>query len=260
MTADSLRIFCVLTYRDLRFMFWELGSRLIDGAIIVLMQTLAIGQFLPLLGMPIELIGPLYIGTITQIIFSAAYGISFRYVADLKHTKFINYQLGLPLSKTALFAQLIVSMMIEIALISLPLIGLGSLFLGQAFSLNNAQLLPAIIMYLLTLFFYALLFIYLAFSSEYTWFIDNIWARRLSPLFLLGCAYFTWKKLYAFNATIGMLLLCNPLTYIHEGLRATLLGPEEFLSAWLCFGMITIFSILLIVLLARSIKKRLDPV
>lgn len=256
----TLRTCAALMYRDIRFMIFQLPNRMIDAAILVLMQVLAIGQFLPLMGMPTSLTAPLFIGTITQIVFSAAYSISFRYISDLNKEKFINYQLTLPVSKTMLFAQIIISFMIEVAFINIPIIFLGSFFLGPLFSLHNAQWIGGIIMYLLSLFFYSLLFIYLAFSSPYTWFLDNVWARRLSPLFLLGCGYFTWKKLYAFNAAIGILVLANPLTYIHEGLRSALLGTQEYLPLWVCMLATSLFCLLCAFLLSRAVIKRLDPV
>jgi ABC-2 type transport system permease protein len=196
----------------------------------------------------------------TQIVFSSAYGIAFAYVTDLHRNRFINYQLTLPMPKTFLFGEFIFIFMIEIFFISLPLIIAGSLFLGPLFPLHHANWFLIIAMYLLSLLFFSLLFIYLAFNTEYTWFLDNVWARRLTPLFLLGCSFFTWKKLYAFNKTLGTLFLCNPLTYIHEGLRGAFLGQENFLPFWICFGMTLISCTLLVLLLSYAIKKRLDPV
>lgn len=252
--------FAMLAWRDLRAILARLPARLFDGSIVVFMQTLAIGQFLPLLGMPGQLIAPLFIGTFTQIIFTAAYGISFRYVNDLHKNKFINYQLTLPLPKAWVFAHIVLSFIIEFICISIPLVFLGSIFLGSSFSLIHARWPLVFCMYALTLVFYALLFVYLAFACPYTWFLDNIWARRLTPLFLLGCSYYTWKKLYAFNVPLAVILLANPLTYVHEGLRGTLLEPSFFLSAWLCMGIIAGACALLIVLLTHAVRKRLDPV
>ena len=233
-TGNYMRVFGALLYRDVRFIISQLPSRLLDGVFIVAVQTLAIGSFLPLLGMPVELSGPLYIGTMTQIIFSTAFTFAFRIAFDLKTDRFIEYELTLPLPKFLVIAKIIVSFMIQLALVGLPLIFLGTVFLGKIFSLHNASWALSIITYFLTLLFYSLLFVYLAFNYSYPWFTDNAWTRRLTPLFLTGCAYFTWYKLYAFNHFLAYFLLINPLTYVHEGLRAALLGQENFLSAWLC--------------------------
>lgn len=256
----QMRTFLALIHRDVRFIIDSLPGRLIDGCIIVMMQTLVIGKFLPLIGMPKELIGPLFIGMITQIVFSSAYGIAFRQANDLKKSKFINYQLALPLNKMWLFGQIILSFMIEVAFISLPLIGLGTIFLSSYFTIQINSLIATIVMYVLSLLVYAALFIYFVFSSDFNWFVDNVWARRLSPLFFFGCGYYTWKKLYAFNAGLGAFTLLNPITYVHEGLRNVLLGSDDFIPLWICMIMTTLFCAALMIGLRFAIKKRLDPV
>lgn len=257
---DQVRTFWALVSRDLRFIIASLPGRLVDGCIIVIMQTLVIGKFLPLLGMPKDLIGPLFIGMITQIVFSSAYGIAFRQANDLKKSKFINYQLALPLNKMWLFAQIILSFMIEVTFITLPLIALGSIFLSAYFTIQTSSLAATIIMYLLSLLVYSTVFIYLVYQYDYNWFLDNIWARRLTPLFFFGCGYYTWKKLYAFNQGLAVLTLFNPITYVHEGLRNVLLGDENFIPLWICICMTIFFSTTLMIGLKYAIKRRLDPV
>lgn len=257
---DQMRTFLALIRRDVSFIIDSLPGRLIDGCIIVMMQTLVIGKFLPLIGMPKDLIGPLFIGMITQIVFSSAYGIAFRQANDLKKSKFINYQLALPLNKAWLFGQIIFSFMIEIAFISLPLIALGSIFLASYFTIQISSLAATLLMYILSLLIYASLFIYFVYSCDFNWFLDNVWARRLTPLFFFGCGYYTWKKLYAFNAGLGVLTLLNPITYVHEGLRSVLLGSGDFIPLWICVAMTSIFCTALMIGLKYAIKRRLDPV
>lgn len=259
-TFDQMRTFWALVIRDVQFIVASLPGRLIDGCIIVIMQTLVIGRFLPLLGMPKELIGPLFIGMITQIVFSSAYGIAFRQANDLKKSKFINYQLALPLNKRWLFGQIVLSFMIEVAFISLPLIVLGSVFLSSYFTIQTGSLLATAFMYLLALALYSCLFIYLVYSCDYNWFLDNVWARRLTPLFFFGCGYYTWKKLYAFNSGLAVFTLLNPITYVHEGLRNVLLGGDNFIPLWICMGMTLLFCGTLMIGLQYAIKRRLDPV
>ena len=254
------RTFYALAYRDFKFMLSEFSTRVIDGFVIAALQILVIGYFLPILGMPANLIGPLFIGMITQIVFSAGYNISFKYANDLRHAKFINYQMALPLPKSWLFAQIIVSFMIELIMITLPIIIFGTLLLSSSILINPPSWILVIIMYLMNLLFYALLFLQISFSSSYTWFLDNVWARRLTPLFFFGCAYYTWKGLFKFNILIAYLFLLNPLTYIHEGLRAALFGQENYLPFAICLSIVSFSCIILACMLARAIKKRLDPV
>lgn len=259
-SVQYARTFAALVQRDIKFIINELPTRVIDGAVIAVMQTLVIGYFLPALGMPADLIGPLFIGMITQIVFSASYNIAFRHANDLQHNKFINYQMALPLPKLWLFAQIVLAFMIEIIMMTLPVIVFGSYILSSSLTVNPPSWLLLLLMYILSVLLYSLLFLHLVFNSSYTWFMDNVWARRLTPLFFFGCGYYTWKKLFLFNQTIAYITLMNPITYIHEGLRSALFGQENYLPLALCLFMVSAACAAISYLLARAVKKRLDPI
>lgn len=254
------RTFGALVHRDFKFVLSELSTRIIDGLVIAGIQIMVIAYFLPLLGMPASLIGPLFVGTITQVVFSAGYSISFKYASDLNHAQFINYQMALPLPKAWLFAQIILSLLIELMMVTLPIIVFGSIVLSSSLPINPPSWILLLGMYLLNLFFYSLLFLQISFSTSYTWFIDNVWARRFTPLFFFGCGYYTWKGLLNFNSTIAYIFLLNPLTYVHEGLRAALFGNENYLPLIVCITMVSFACLILAFLLAKAVKKRLDPV
>ncbi len=260
MYSEYFQTFCVLAHRDLRLITANITGRLIDGCIIVFLQTLAIGQFLPLLGMPISMIAPLYIGTTTQVIFSTSFAVAFRYVYDIEKVRFFRYQMSLPLPKTLLFAEYIFTFMLEIFSILIPVFCIGTLLLGTSFPLDQMRIIPSIGMFVLMVFFYSLIFIYFAFSLNYFWFLDNVWVRRLGPMFLLGCTFFTWKQAYAFSPFFAKLFLLCPVTYVHEGMRAAMLGQSNYLPLWICVTVILSCSAALIVLLQRAIRRRLDPI
>lgn len=260
MYSEYFQTFFVLAHRDLRLIAQGIKGRLIDGCIIVFLQTLAIGQFLPLLGMPVSMIAPLYIGTITQVVFSTSFAVAFRHVYDIEKVRFFRYQMSLPIPKTLLFAEYIFSFMLEIFSILIPVFCLGTLLLGSYFPLDQMRMLPSIGMFVLMVFFYSLVFIYLAYSLNYFWFLDNVWVRRLGPMFLLGCTFFTWKQAYNFSPFFGKLFLLSPVTYTHEGMRAALLGQENYLPLWICVTVIITLSAVLIFLLQRAINRRLDPI
>lgn len=259
-SSDYYKVFLAISYRDLRFIVKKLPSRLFDSAILATMQVLGLGYFLPLLGLPQEAIGPLFIGTATNIIYSLSYNISFSYVLDLERNRYINYAIILPIPTALLFAQFVFIFLVEVMIITFPLFFLASSFLSPAFSWANANIGAVALMFFIYCLFSALLFIYLAFATPYTWFLDNIWPRRLAPLALLGCGAFTWKKVYLINSLLGSLLLLNPLTYIHEGLRSAFFGGNDYLPYSLALVMAVFWCIIIFLLLLRAIKQRLDPV
>ncbi|MFZ5954672.1 MAG: hypothetical protein ACOYT8_06275 [Candidatus Dependentiae bacterium] len=257
---NNVRVFFALLRRDIRFIGHTLLKDLIDAGILCLLQVLVFGRLLPLLGMSIANVGPLYLVNICQILFLLGFNLAFNLVFDLKFDRFIQYHFTLPISKRWLFAQYVCSFMLKCITISLPLVSLGLFLLRDIILLSHANWLQFGIMYTTSMIFFALLFLTLSFKYEYKWFLDNIWPRRLSPLFLLSASFFPWYKVKAFSNFFGYLFLLNPITYIIEGFRTTLLGGNYYLPFWLCLSVLVCSIAGLIVLLTNAVYKRLNPV
>lgn len=257
---NNLAVFLALNKREMKIITLNITSRLIDGFFLVGSQVLGFGYLLPLAGMPAHLVAPIFLGTVTRIFFFLGFSFSMRRIMDLKYNRVIEYHLSFPFSKKWLIGQYIVAFMMEALVTSLPLIFFGILFLSPYFHFDQMNILAFIAVYLQTLLFYGIFFTYISFACSYQWFLDNVWARRFTPLILLGCTLFSWKATYAFSPFFGMLFLLNPLTYLNEALRAALLGQKDFLSLSLCMMVIALFSIAFTLLLARAVQKNLDPV
>lgn len=253
-------VFVALTRREIKIIAINLRSRLIDGLFLVGSQVLGFGYLLPLAGMPAEFVAPIFLGTVTRIFFFLGFGFAIRRITDLQYQRIIDYHLTFPLSKKWLIGQYILAFMIEALITSLPLIFFGIIFLSSFFHVQNMNLVAFLLVYIQTLLFYGIFFTYISFSSPYQWFLDNVWARRFTPLILLGCTLFSWKASYAFSPFFGIVFLFIPLTYLNEALRSALLGPEEFLPLWICMVATLLFSCAFAVLLARAVQKNLDPV
>jgi hypothetical protein len=256
----SWYIFWALLRRDLKIISFNIKSRFVDGILLLTSQVIGFGYLLPLAGMPTALVAPVFLGIVTRIFFFLGYGFSMQRVFDLQQQRIIDYHLTLPFSLSFLIAEYIAGFIIEALLISLPLVIFGILLLGPIFPTEQISWLSFIIMYSLILIFYGLLFSYLGFANSYTWFLDNIWARRLTPLLFLGCSFFSWKETYEFSPFFGIVFLLNPITYTNEGLRACLLGQKGYLPLWISASVIICATIMLFFLLKAAIKKRLDPV
>jgi len=260
MAMNNAPVFWALLRRDLKIIRQSIFSELLDVGCLLTMQVLVFGKFLPLMGMPQENIAPLYLVSICQMLFLLGFNLAFNRVFDLKFDRFIEYHLSLPLNKKWLFGEYIVSFMIKCLVVSLPLVTAGLFLLRSVISLAHANWILFFIMYLLALLFFALFFQFLSFYYEFHWFLDNVWPRRLSPLFLLSASFFTWHKVYHFSKPLGIFFLCNPFTYITEGFRSTLLGGYPYLPIVYCVSVIALCNVLLIRLLAHAVKKTLNPV
>lgn len=258
--STNFGVFAALMRRDLKIIKKTIGKDIIDGGILCLLQVLIFGKLLPIMGMPIASIGPLYLVNICQILFLLGFNLAFNLVFDLKFDRFIQYHFTLPINKKWLFGQYVCSFMVKCITISLPLVSMGLFLLRDVIVLTHANWLAFALIYATSMVFFALLFLTLSFRYEFKWFLDNIWPRRLSPLFLLSASFFPWYKVQAFSKFFGYLFLLNPITYITEGFRRTLLADTNYLPFWLCLSVICLAIMCLIFVLNRAMIKRLNPV
>jgi len=257
---SSVYIFFALLRRDLKEIKGRLIGSMIDNIFLLATNVVVFGSLLPLMGMPPELIGPLFIGIIVLTIFQLGYTFSIKIVNDVKFDRFIDYHFSLPLSSKWILVEYITKFIIEAAIITLPLLMLGILLLGNKFIIVHTNWFAFGIMYLLILIFFATLFLYYGFAYTYEWFFSCIWTRRLDPLFLFGCVFLVWTKLYAFSRLLGITFLFNPVTYVAEGLRATLIGGDGFLPIWACMLGVSGGIIINWLLLVPAMRKKLDHV
>jgi ABC-2 type transport system permease protein len=259
--TNNIAIFLALLTRDLKVLKRRLNNLIIDGLILVSVTVLIFGYLLPLLGMPTTLIAPIFLGnSLSFFLASLGYNFATRMVYDLKFDRFIDYFLTLPLPKRWLFAYFITSFIIESSIVTLPLVTLGIVLLGKNFGPINGNFITFLAVYFLVLLFWALFFLGSSFTCSYQWFKSNMWARRIMPLFVLSSAFFTFKTITTFMPTMSTIMLCNPLTYVVEGLRAALLGGSDYLPLPTCLVGIFIAIILMSLRLHYGIHKQLDPV
>lgn len=256
----SFSTLLALTRRDLKVFLYELLGTFIDGMVIVVTEAVLFGYLMPLMGMPKTTIAPLYIGTMMWVLFFLGENLAIHHVFDLKHNRFIDYQLSLPLGHQYLFAHYVLSFAIKTTIISLPLLYFGITLLGERFQIISFNSMGFIAIYLMSILFIALFFLYLSFAYSFTWFMDNVWPRILSPLWGFGCVFFVWRQAYDISPILGYFFLLNPLTYISEGMRSAIIGGPEFINVWICVGMLAIFCSATIYGLRQGISHYLDPV
>lgn len=258
--VSNAHIFFSLLKRDLKIIKSKFLGIFIDNIIILAVTIILFGFLMPELGMPKELIAPIFIGNTVMTLFELGFSLGTKLVNDIKFNRFIDYQLCLPLSLTWLIAEYIVNFVIEACIFTLPLLALGIVLLGDKFIIYKTSWLAFSFMYPLVLVFFATLFLFFSFAYEYHWFFANIWARRLELLFTFGSVFIVWKRLYAFSKFWGTIFLLNPVTYATEGIRSTLIGGDNFLPFWICIIGVSIGIVINLFLLFPSMKRKLDHI
>lgn len=252
---SNFLVFLALLKRSTKTYRQQLPHTVLDGIILTSLNVLVFGYLFPAMSMPESLIAPVFLGTLITLSCNLGFSMATRVVRDLRFTRFIDYLLTLPFDKNWLWGYYVTSFVIELAISTVPLLIFGLWALSNKIDLSNAQWHYFVIIYLLGNLFFSLLFLSLSFLYPYFWFIDNIWPRRLTPLIISGSVYAPWQRIYELSNTLGILFLVNPITYLAEGMRSSLLGSTHYINPLFCIAALVIAVGFSTVLLSFSTKK-----
>lgn len=255
-----IKTFLQLLNRDMTIFRREYPTKLVDTAFLLFTNVVVFAYFLPQFGMaksygPFILVGSISIFGLFDVIGKVAVRL-----ADIEGVQAISYILNLPIKPSAVFGYIGLSWAIEPFIISLPLFLLGKLLLWDQFSLAAIHYEKALIMLAAGCLFYGYFSLWLTGMMKGTSSLSQLFIRIINPIFMFGCYWYTWKTAYALNPIVGYLSLLNPLTFISEGMRSAVLGPEGYLPFWACFGAIWIFTAVCALDAIRRLRKRLDCV
>lgn len=257
---DSLRIFSYLLYRNFLDTKSRLRSLIIDGVILMCVDTFLIAKLFPLFNIPLEFLAPLFVAdTFLMLLFIQGDTFCLRMVLDVINNRFIYYNLTLPIHWMWIFTAFCLSFMLETMIISFPLMTIGIGFFSSMVPNISIKWGFFLLHYVVSLLFIATFFLYVTFRYPYSWIENNLWPRRLLPMFCLGAATAPWYKVFDFSPILAYIGLLNPLTYFAEGFRFSLLSGH-YLPFSVSVCMLFVASTINIILLYRGILKRLDPV
>ncbi|MFI5333017.1 MAG: ABC transporter permease [Candidatus Babeliales bacterium] len=179
-------------------------------------------------------------------------------ISDFEGDQIINYYLTLPIPSWMIFLRLIFYYSLNFGMLSILVLPIGQLLIWNQFNILNVALGKFFLIFVLSNLFYGAFTLWVASRVKNMTKIGNVWMRFVYPVWFLGGFQFSWAVLASKWPYLAWLSFINPMTYIMEGMRAAVLGQQDFLNFWLCIGMLSIFIVLCswrgIVLL----KKRLD--
>jgi ABC-type polysaccharide/polyol phosphate export permease len=253
---NNFLVFKALLKRDIKLIVSNFTSILIDSVILSSCYILLFGFLLPAFGMEKTFSLPLFLGSAIITIISISFTRTVNIKSDIEFKKFIDYHLSLPISKNWLIFEYITAFVIDLFFSSIPSLIIGILILNDFEILNLLNFIP---IYIISLLFFATFFLFLAFSTNWLWFISNTWERMLVPMIHLGCILYIWVNLMKFSNFFGQLVLINPVTYIAEGYRSAFF-KTGYIPVSFCSMILLLFCIIMFFLLRRSFNKFLDPV
>lgn len=252
-------VFCALVRRNLKVALRSFWQDMTNYFIFIFLVAIIYGYIFPFIGTKVAFGASMFIGTIATMFRFGGYGRGMELVADLQFNKFFDYQIALPTTKIWVVASCIVSLFIELSYKVFLTLLFGKLVLGGRLDFSFFHLTNFLVIFFLGALMFATLLVFLIFFCSFHWWILSIWSRVFVPLEFLGCAFFPWSDLHVHFPRIAMVVLCNPFTYLVEGLRGSILGSSPFSTSTCAFALI-IFSFLNVLGIWYALRYRHDYV
>jgi len=225
------------------------------------MLALVAGYFMPSMGMQVSLALPLYLGSYVVTCISLGYTCSLNAAYDLRSPRLAYYFYTLPVHGLWIFVSLTIASMVHMFVVALPVLFLGCLLLVGQWALFSISWAAALLVMVLSVQFFVLLFGFLTHWCSIPALLGNAWPRFLSPLIAFGCTLYPFKVAYEQCPRLAFFIALNPVTYMAEGLRGALLGPEwAFFSVWCCILVLLSINVFLSCLGWWAVKRRINPV
>lgn len=256
---NNYSTFLALLHRDIKVFKKRFIGRSIDSIAWVTSLVITADKIMPMFGLSypsfgtFTLIGTLAVWGLFEMMTNIAV-----LVGDLEGERSISYLLTLPISQSMVFIEYAIASAYKSFITSLFILPLGALILGSNFAIAHMNIFKFICAFTMINLFYGFFTIFLASITPNLTFLGTIRMRFMFPLWFLGGYQFSWKMLYSKSKILAYINLCNPMTYVMDGLRCTVLEPDMFLPFWLCMLMLGLFSTLFGYIGTKRLLKRLD--
>lgn len=238
----------------------SIHQTLLDMFAPAIVNAFVAGFVLPHLGLPERWSGLVTVG---ELVFFSA-GMMFwrfgnKWIMEYEESETVTFELTLPLPTWLVPVRLVAGWFAQSIVTNSLTIFIAKLVLGSRFDWSHISWPKVIGMYLLmnlcfSLFAGAVTFYYLSLWKSW-----RFWDRFMFPLTLVSID-FSWMTAYIALKPLAYLMLLLPFTYAYEGMRAAILGQQEFINYWLCCSVLAGATVMLLWFTLRIFKKKLDCV
>lgn len=254
------RIFFQFMRKDLTSFRRIYFGKFFDTCFLFFTNVVVFAYFMPKLGLESNYGSFILIGAIASFgLFDIIAQVG-ELIFDIEGDKTIEYSLSMPLPSWAVFGQLAARWALNTFLLCTPLFLVGKIILWDQFDLGKIHLGKLLLIFPTICLFFGIFSLWLTSVIEKLNSLSSLFLRFINPLFMFGGYFFTWQASYELSPLIGYAILCNPMIYVMEGMRAATLGQEGYLPFWISFGALWGFNLLLGVIGITKLKKRLDCV
>ncbi|MBD3231833.1 hypothetical protein GF322_04190 [Candidatus Dependentiae bacterium] len=234
-------------------------SGIFDLIIWISILLLIFTHVYPLLGMTRNFGEFWAVGAIGSCCVFEIWGYVANFISDKKGDRTIDYFLSLPIPSWLVFIRFVISSAFRTSVYSILIIPLSKLIIWDRMDLSNFMPIQFLVMFLTVNIFFGFFTLLMSTIPEDITQIRRVWVRLVFPMWFLSGVEFPWYTIHnKLSSKISYILLLNPMLYTMEGVRATVLGQQNYISFWIClivlWSLIIIFGFTSIFIL----KKQLD--
>lgn len=260
-TIQTTKIFMQFLHRDLYVYTRQLHNQIVNYSLIY--PTLYIFCF-AFLQTQIYFHGQSHIGAIVFAgtclvpLLVMAFHITFDLLFDLEKNHHIDYQMMVLKPELIIIEQILFSSIFTF-FIMIPFFPLARIFASSFIDLSNISWVSLYLMLycgsLCASAYHKLAAVLLTVEK-----ISMFWTRINHVLLVLGGFWIPLYTIRSFSPTLGFLLRFNPIVYLTEGLRQSIVGGNDFLPIPQCIAALLMLSVIFTALACYFFKKRVDHI
>lgn len=233
-------------------------DKFIDVTIWVVLTMFVTSYIMPYFGLSHDFGVFQFGGIIAAIGLFELYGSAVELVTDFEGDRVINYSLTLPIPSWMALVSKGAYYFIVYFILSILVFPIGKLTLWNQLDLTQINYFRFFLSLIFQNIFYASFVLWTASIIANMNSLSSIWARYIFPMWFMGGFQFSWIALHKVMPIVSYINLLNPMIYITEMVRISILGQLDYINFWYCIIAVTFFSALCLALGIRNLKKRLD--
>ncbi len=247
-----------LIHTDLIIFKQTFLNKFIDLAIWVILTVVVTAYIMPFFGLSVDFGVFQLAGVIAAAGLFELYANVVDLVSDFEGDRVISYTLTLPIPSWLAIASKAVYYFIIYCILAILMLPIGKLCLWNQLNLYEISYFKFIVAVIFQSAFYACFVLLVASIVANMQKLGMVWARFIFPMWFLGGFQFSWLSFYKALPWFAILNLINPMIYITEAVRVSILGQASYINFWLCLLAITAFSVICMYFGISKLKKRLD--
>jgi len=181
-------------------------------------------------------------------------------ISDITGEKKISYELILPLPQWAVFIKIGLANAWRCLAPCLVMLlwGLFILYITKGEIAHNISVFKVLVTVVVANLFHGFFGLLAASYMPTVSDIRHLWMRFLMPMWWIGGFQYNWEAMHSVSPNFARFMLLDPLVYLMEASRISVLGQEGFLPFWTCIGVLLVTTVVFALFSIRRFKQRLD--